>query len=171
MPSGCSSVCVCVRSAFCVRVCVCARRPADSGTSAECLPFPQSFDVTRSCCDNEPCAPPQGEHPAVRPGLCQSSGPTPTTPPPHTHAHTRAHSMQTQQWRSRPPLRADQLPHSAWIVWAPWNPFMWHRNTYTPVLICTVTTLAPGNMAEYGDQYHEFSKITIYYNIYNHIGK
>ncbi|KAM3838073.1 lymphoid enhancer-binding factor 1-like, partial [Diretmus argenteus] len=33
---------------------------ADSGTSAECLPFPQSFDVTRSCCDNEPCALPQG---------------------------------------------------------------------------------------------------------------
>lgn len=76
---------VCVRSAFCVRVCMCARRPADSGTSAECLPFPQSFDVTRSRCDNEPCAPPQGEHPAVRPGLCQSSGPTPTTPPTHTH--------------------------------------------------------------------------------------
>ncbi|KAA8594715.1 hypothetical protein FQN60_011850 [Etheostoma spectabile] len=42
-----------------------SKMPADSGTSAECLPFPQSFDVTRSCCDNEPCAPPQGRSPLV----------------------------------------------------------------------------------------------------------
>lgn len=72
---------VCVRSAF--AICVCACRPADCGTSAECLPFPQSFDVTRSCCDNEPRAPPQGEHPAVCPGPQQQS-----QPPPQLHAHT-----------------------------------------------------------------------------------
>lgn len=81
-----------MRSAFCARVCACARRPADSGTSAECLPFPQSFDVTRSRCDNEPRAPPQGEHPAVRPGLCQSSG---------SNAQTHTHNLQAQQRRSR----------------------------------------------------------------------
>lgn len=74
-------------SAFCVCVCGCAHKRADSGTSAECLPFPQSFDVTMSCCDNEPCAPTQGEHPAVCLGLCQSSGPAPI----HTSAiHTQA---------------------------------------------------------------------------------
>lgn len=39
-------------------------------------PFPQSFDVTMSCCDNEPHAPPKGEHHAVCLGLCQSSGAT-----------------------------------------------------------------------------------------------
>lgn len=50
-------------------------------------PFPQSFDVTMSCCDNEPHAPSQGEHHAVCLGLCQSSGATPI----HTSAiHTKA---------------------------------------------------------------------------------
>lgn len=84
---------VSLQAAFCACVCGCAHRPADSGTSAECLPFPQSFDVTRSCCDNEPCALPQGEHPVVCPGLCQSCGPAPTAPPP-------PHTLRTQQWKS-----------------------------------------------------------------------
>lgn len=72
-----AQVCVCSLPFVCV--CVCARRPADCGTSAECcLPFPQSFDVTRSRCDNERCALLQGEHPAVRLRRCQSGGPTPS---------------------------------------------------------------------------------------------
>lgn len=81
------------QAAFCARVGGCARRPADSGTSTECLPFPQPFDVTRSCCDNEPCALPQGEHPVVSPGLCQSCGPAHIAPP-HTH------TLRTQQWKT-----------------------------------------------------------------------
>lgn len=84
-------LCACAHSAFCECIWVCARRPADSGTSAECLPFPWSFDVTRSRCDNEPCAPPQGEHPAVCPELCQHSDPSPL----HTQSHAHALSINT----------------------------------------------------------------------------
>lgn len=100
---------VSLQAAFCACVCGCARRPADSGTSAECLPFPQSFDVTRSCCDNEPCALPQGEHPVVCPGLCQSCGPAPTAPPP-------PHTLRTQQWESLSLVLASPKT-SASLVW------------------------------------------------------
>lgn len=86
---GCPRVRFAAGAAFCACVCGCARGPADSGTSTECLPFPQSFDVTRSRCDNEPCALPQGEHPAVCPGLCQSCGLAPLL---LHHARTRAHT-------------------------------------------------------------------------------
>lgn len=52
-------------------------------------PFPQSFDVTMSCCDNEPRAPSQGEHHAVCLRLCHSSGATPI----HTSAIHTLHSL------------------------------------------------------------------------------
>lgn len=158
MPSGWVPKCVRVRSAFCVCVCGYARRPADSGTSAECLPFPQSFDVTRSCCDNEPCAPPQGEHPAVCPRLCQSSGPTPTTPPTYTVAHTHsANTAVEEPTATRRRSASTRCSDSVNMT----TSFMWHRNVSspksTPALVCTVhTTSGPGNVAEHADQYQDF---------------
>lgn len=106
---------VCLQAALCACVCGCAHRPADSGTSTECLPFPQSFDVTRSCCDNEPCALPQGEHPVVCPGALPKLWPRPAT---HTHTHTCIYTLGTRQcktltfhWESVNALAA----------------FMWHK--------------------------------------------